>query len=84
MSAVVAYAPCNNREEEVKNAFQRERERIIEDVDPGKKLRVMGGLNGWLEGRVTGVFGVPDANEHDEKNKWIVYIARHESCKCII
>lgn len=42
MPVIVAYAPCNYKEE-VKDAFQREFERVIKDVNPREKLYVKGG-----------------------------------------
>lgn len=44
MILVIAYAPCNNTEEEVKDTLWRELERTMADVDPGEKLCVMDDL----------------------------------------
>lgn len=51
MTVMVTYVPCNDREEEAKDALLREIERVIEAVDAREKLFDRGDLNRWVGDR---------------------------------
>lgn len=67
----VIYAPCNDREEEVKDTFWTELERTINYKDPGEKVSVMSDLNEWVGDRVgegvTGGYRVRSTNDNGKR-----------------
>lgn len=42
MTKMVACVPCNERKEEAKDALRNELEKVMKDVDPRRKICVVG------------------------------------------
>lgn len=53
MTAVVAYVPCNDMKEDIRDAFWK-LEIATEEFNPGEKLCVMADLRGYMRDRVGG------------------------------
>lgn len=70
LSVMVVYAPYNDRDEGIKDAFRRKLERAIKNIDLRKKMCLMGYLNVWVGDRVqeevTDGYGVPGINDNKE------------------
>ena len=73
VAVIVAYAPCEDREESVKNDFWRELNAVIERVPRSFRKIVMGDMNGKVgtvpERDVVGPYGVDGENDNGRRMK---------------